>query len=151
MNPTVVLVLIFWLVSGLKQQFPVEGDCDLVDKRGSYNSNLMVTKTKQAYRDKKRCGALGSGKSRLKIMYQNGGNVIHTFDMIENIEKMMNNVRPHVMFMCENRMDEKTRVRLTNQHGFCVEEIAEGERIWAAIRGTVPYKRRRDYELIFMI
>ena len=87
MNLIVSNLVTLWLISGLKQQFPVDSDYDLVDKRGNIDSNIMVTKTKQAYRDKKRCGALGSGKSRLKIMYQNGGNVIHTFDMIENIEK----------------------------------------------------------------
>ena len=82
MNLVLTVILSYWILAGLKQQFPVViGECDLVDKRGNIFSNIMVTKTKQAYREKKRCGALGSGKSRLKIMYQNGGNVIHTFDI----------------------------------------------------------------------
>ena len=129
-----------------KRHNSVESDSDLVDKRGDIISN-MVTKTKKKYDEKKRCSAVGTGKSRLKILYQNGGNVKHTIQMIGPIEDMLNNVRPHVLFMSENRMDESTRSRLTNKHGFSVEEIGDGERIWAAVKGTVPYKRRKDLEI----
>ena len=93
----------------------------------------MVTKTKQAKRDAKTYSANGTGRARLKVLYQNGGNVKHTHQMIEQIETMLDSVRPHCFFMAENRMDAFTRDRLTNQHGYSVEEIGEGERIWAAV------------------
>ena len=67
---------------GLKRYFPAEA-VTLVDKRGNAHfGDTMVTKTKQAYNEKKRCGANGNGNNRLKVLYQNGGNVIHTFGMI---------------------------------------------------------------------
>ena len=132
-----VKYLIFlWAVLTAKRHYSEESDSVLVDKRGDIYSNIMVTKTKQQYRDEKRCGAAGTGKSRLKILYQNGGNVKYSYSMIEDIETMLNNTRPHVMYMCENRMDPETRDRLTNVHGFSVEELGENERIWAAVKGT---------------
>ena len=119
--------------------------CNLVDRPGSYLSvDEMVTR--KAYNKDKRCGANGTGKDQLKILYQNGGNVVHTYGMIRPIEKMMNNVRPHVMYMAENRMDDDTRNRLTNIHNFTVEELGPGERIWAAVRNTVPYRRMKECE-----
>ena len=141
-----ILIVILCVLCQSKRHHSEESDCVLVDKRGDNYSN-MVTKTKQKYNDKKRCSAVGTGKSRLKILYQNGGNVIHTYSMIEEIETMLDNVRPHVLYMCENRMDDETRSRLTNQHGFSVEELGHGERIWAAVKGTVPYKRKTEYEI----
>ena len=108
----------------------------------------MVTKrvTKKDYEKEKRCSANGTGKEQLKILYQNGGNVDSTFGMIDIVEDMLDSIRPHVLFMAENRMDDKTKSRLQNQHNFCVEELGPNERIWAAIKNTVPYKRRRDCE-----
>ena len=67
--------------------------------------------TKNEYEQKQRCGANGTGKDRLRICYQNGGNVKKTFEMISQIETMLNNMRPHVLYMSENLMDEKTRER----------------------------------------
>ena len=67
--------------------------------------------------------------------------------MFGEIKTMLASVRPHCFFMAENRMDDFNRDRLTNQHGYAVEEIKEGERIWAAVKTTVPYKRRKDYEI----
>ena len=118
----------------------------MVDKQGDNYSDTMVTKTKQARRNNTKCSAEGTGRARLKVLYQNGGNIIHTHEILEQIEGMLDSVRPHCFFMAENRMDTPTRDRLTNQHGFTVEEIGEGERIWA-VKTTVPYKRRRDYEI----
>ena len=103
--------------------------------------------TKRKYEEKKRCGANGTGKDRLKVLYQNGGNKKNTFEYIEQIEKLLNNTRPHVFFMSECRLDEKTKEALEHTHGFSTEEMGPGERIWAAVRNTVPYKRRRDYEV----
>ena len=107
--------------------------------------------TKKVYNQQKRYSANGTGKCNLKIVFQNGGNKTHTYDMIENIETMLDQTRPHVLFMCENRMDEKTFCRLTNRHGFSVEEMGPPEsrpkeRIWAAIKSTVPYTRLRECE-----
>ena len=48
----------------------------MVDKQGDYNlSDTMVTKAKQARRDTKAYSAKGTGRARLKVLYQNGGNV----------------------------------------------------------------------------
>ena len=60
---------------------------------------------------------------------------------------MLDSIRPHVFYMCENRLDIKTRDRLENIHGFCVEELGPNERIWAAVKSTVPYRRRKDCEV----
>ena len=49
----------------------------------------MVAKvTKKAYEAEERMGANGSGKDRLKVLYQNGGAKEHTFEIIENIESI---------------------------------------------------------------
>ena len=136
------------LVSG-KRRFPSVPSDRLVDRQGKINGlHLMVTKrvTKKDYEKEKRCSANGTGKEQLKILYQNGGNVDSTFGMIDIVEDMLDSIRPHVLFMAENRMDDKTKSRLQNQHNFCVEELGPNERIWAAIKNTVPYKRRRDCE-----
>ena len=92
-------------------------------------------------------GANGTGKDRLKVLFQNGGNKEKTFEDIEEIEGMLSRTRPHVFFMSECLLDEDTKGRLENIHNFVTEEMAPGERIWAAVRNTVPYKRRRDLEI----
>ncbi len=115
-----------------KRYFP-DLVCDFLVDRLDINGTTMVVK--KVYDAKTRCSANGTGKEKLKILYQNGGNVKKTYDMIDDIETMLDSVRPHVFFMCENRMDTKTRDRLQNRHGFCVEE------------STVPYTRRRDCEI----
>ena len=139
-----VLLVLTGALTDPKRYFPEPADFS-VDRQGRYQGTTMVTK--KVYNEKKRCSANGTGKERLKILYQNGGNVTHTSNMLPAIETMLDSVRPHVVFMAENRMDTETRDRLTNQHGFCVEEIGPNERIWAAVKSTVPYTRRRDCEL----
>ena len=103
--------------------------------------------TRRQYEEKRRYGANGTGKDRLKVLFQNGGNKKNTFEYIGIVENLLNRVRPHVFFMCENLLDEKTKDRLENVHGYVTEELGKGERIWAAIRTTVPYKRRKDCEV----
>ena len=43
-------------------------------------------------------------------------------------------------------MDSETKSRLENRHNFVTEMLGEKERIWAAVRNTVPYVRRTDLE-----
>ena len=144
-----ILLVITWSLFGEKRQFPEPAKNFLVDRQGSKESITMVTR--KEYKKQKRYSANGTGKDRIKIVFQNGGNKQHTFDMIESIESMMDSTRPHVLFMCENRMDQSTYSRLTNRHGFNVEEMGPvesrpKERIWAAIKSTVPYTRLRECE-----
>ena len=143
----IATLVLLWITSESKRSFPAGQGLNLVDEKGENYSNTMVTKTKLEKRKVKKCSAEGTGRARLKVLYQNGGNITHTHKMLEQIEGMLDSVRPHCFFMAENRMDAQTRDRLTNQHGFAVEEIQEGERIWAVVKTTVPYKRRRDYEI----
>ena len=143
------VLFVIWAFSAAKRHHSSVEFCDLVDWQGDNYSNTlnMVTKTKQARRDEKQFSALGTGRARIKVLFQNGGNVQDSYPMMEQIENMLDSVRPHILFMAENRMDEKTRSRLTNQHGFSVEELGPGERVWAAVKNTVPYLRRREYEI----
>ena len=108
----------------------------------------MVNKrvTKKAYEAEERMGANGSGKDRLKVLYQNGGAKENTNEIIGNIESMLSKTRPHVFFMSECMLDIQTKSRLENRHNFVTEMLGEKERIWAAIRNTVPYTRRKDLE-----
>ena len=136
-----ILTLVIGSLTESKRQFPVREVSFLVDRQSSYNGFTMVTK--KVYNQQKRYSANGTGKCNLKIVYQNGGNTTHTYNMIQNIETLLDSTRPHVLFMCENRMDEKTCSRLTNRHGFAIEEMGPPEsrpkeRIWAAIKSTVP-------------
>ena len=142
-NLLISLVICTWALVLAKQQFPRS------EFRKSWTNTATGDKmvTKKEYNQKERCGANGTGKDRLRVLYQNGGNLIHTFGIISQIETMLNNVRPHVFYMSENMMDEKTKERLQNRHGFTVETMGEKERIWAAVRTTVPYVRRRDCEV----
>mgnify|MGYP001248349392 FL=1 len=146
----VIVLYIVLLVNSLatvdpRQRFPVGGQGDLVDKRWLITDN-MVTKRKAEREKTERYSARGTGKQMLKILYQNGGNVTHTYNMIGDIETMLNANRPHVFMMAENRLDLQTKNRLENCHGFCVEELGDRERIWGAVRSTVPYKRRKDLQ-----
>ena len=102
--------------------------------------------TKKAYEAKERMGANGSGKDRLKVLYQNGGAKEKTIEIIQHIETMLSKTRPHVFFMSECLLDEETKSRLENRHNFVTESLGDRERIWAAVRNTVPYTRRRDLE-----
>ena len=103
--------------------------------------------TKKAYEAEERMGANGSGKDRLKVLYQNGGAKEHTFEIIQNIESMLSQTRPYVFFMSECLLDTETKSRLENRHNFVTEMMGDKERIWAAVRNTVPYTRRTDLEL----
>ena len=140
----VIVILIAVLLS--RQQFPVEESGDLVDKRWLTAHDTMVTQRKTDLKAK-RYSAGGTGKQKLKILYQNGGNYDNTFDnLMRDIELMLNQNQPHVFYMAENRMDERTKSRLENRHGFCVETLGARERVWAAVQSKVPYKRRLDLE-----
>ncbi len=152
MNLWILSILVLITASdNLKLGFPSEGLDNLVDLCDYTIGNSMVNNntrlTKKRYDEEKRYGANGTGKDRLKVCYQNRGNKLHTFDMIDDIETMLNNVRPHVLIMSENRLDQLTKDRLENQHNFVTEELGPGERIWAAIRSKVPYKRRKEFEI----
>ena len=125
-----------------KRQFPRQ--CELLVDRQSKAIPAMVTK--KVYEQQPRYSANGTGKDRLRVVYQNGGNYKHSFELITEIETLLNNTRPHVLYMAENRMDDRTKDRLENRHGFKVETLGENERVWAAVKTTVPYVRRRDCE-----
>ena len=142
-NLLILLVIVIWVFEPAKRQFPREKEFEISEKIIAKGREMV---TKKKYEEEKRCGANGSGKDRLRVVYQNGGNYKYSFEIISQIETIMQNTRPHVLFMSENRMDTGTRERLENRHGFTVETLGENERIWAAIRTTVPYKRRRDCE-----
>ena len=72
----IAILVILWSASESKRTFPGQLRLDLVDKQGDYNlSDTMVTKAKQARRDTKAYSAKGTGRARLKVLYQNGGNV----------------------------------------------------------------------------
>ena len=119
----------------------------MVDKRWLTSDNTTIMVNSNNDNDKtKRCSAGGTGKQTLKILYQNGGNVDNTFGMIGEIETMLALNLPHLFFMAENRLDEETKNRLENQHNFCVESLGPRERIWAAVKSKVPYRRRQDLE-----
>ena len=109
--------------------------------------NMTARVTKKAYEAEERMGANGSGKDRLKVLYQNGGAKEHTFEIIQNIESMLSQTRPYVFFMSECLLDTETKSRLENRHNFVTEMMGDKERIWAAVRNTVPYTRRTDLEL----
>ena len=96
----VIVLYITLLVNSLvtfdpRQRFPVGGQGDLVDKRWLITDN-MVTKRKAEREKTERYSARGTGKQMLKILYQNGGNVTHTYNMIGDIETMLNANRPHI-------------------------------------------------------
>ena len=153
MKLLLVLYLI-WPASGFgnTQQFPLLASLDnLVDQFWTKSKKIMVVEkkklTKKDYEAQERMGANGTGKDRLKVLFQNGGNKEKTFDYIEDIESMLSQTRPHVFFMSECLLDDDTKSRLENIHHFVTEEMAPGERIWAAVRNTVPYKRRKDLEI----
>ena len=140
------LLLIVLLAASLpRQRFPA-GVNDLVDKRWLITIDNMVNTRKKDTEKTKRYSAKGTGKQSLKILYQNGGNVDDTFGMFKDIETMLNTNRPHCFFMAENRIDMPTKSRLENRHGYCVESLGGRERVWGAVKATVPYKRRKDLE-----
>ena len=102
--------------------------------------------TKKEYDQKERLGANGIGKDRLKVLYQNGGAKEKTIEIFERIETMLSNTRPHVFFISESFLDLESKSRLENRHNFVTESQQHSDRIWAAIRTTVPYVRRTDLE-----
>ena len=98
-----IATLVFlWITSESKRSFPAGQGLNLVDRKGENYSNTMVTKTKLEKRKVKKCSAEGTGRARLKVLYQNGGNITHTHKMLEQIEGMLDSVRPHCFFMAEN-------------------------------------------------
>ena len=99
---------------------------------------MVIRVTKKEYEEKERLGANETGKDRLKVLDQNGGAKEKTIEIIESIESMLSQTRPHVFFMSECFLDIETKSRLESQ--------CHSERIWAAIRTTVPYIRRTDLE-----
>ena len=141
-----VQLLVLVTVSISRQHFPVKEKGALVDKRWLTYSFDTMRKHKDNNDKPKRYSAGGTGKQKLKILYQNGGDVDNTFGMIGQIETMLTVNQPHLFFMAENRLDTDTKSRLENVHGFCVESLGERERIWGAVQSKVPYKRRDDLE-----
>ena len=99
------------------QQFPLVASLDnLVDH------SMVVEKkklTKKAYEAQERMGANGTGKDRLKVLFQNGGSKEKTFDYIEDIETMLSQTRPHVFFMSECLLDSETKSRLGEYPSLC--------------------------------
>merc|ERR1711860_267588 len=99
-NLLILLVIVIRVSEPAKRHFPSK---EFVEKE-EYIANSIEMVTKKEYEEKKRCGANGSGKDRLRVVYQNGGNYTHSFEIISGIETMMQRTRPHVLFMSENRM-----------------------------------------------
>ena len=73
--------------------------------------------TKQSTRtereEKRRFGVNGTGKDRPRVLFQSGENKKNMFEHIGSVENLLNRILPHVFFMCENLLDEKTKGRLT--------------------------------------
>ena len=72
----IATLVLLWISSEPKRAIPGQ-QLISVDKQGDNLSDIMVTKTKQARRNVKKCSAEGTGRARLKVLFQNGGNIIH--------------------------------------------------------------------------
>ena len=86
------------------QRFPFECYLDnLVDQVHTLEEDLIMVDrvTKKAYEAKERLEANGTGKDRLKVLFQNERAKEKTFEIIKNIDSMLSKTRPHVFFMAE--------------------------------------------------
>ena len=97
------------------------------------------------------CGKVDIGESEkmtaLRVVYQNLGLGTEVSRKYTDVMNLMESRSPHIMFISETLIDEEAWTRLECQ-GYTIEAMPNvSERIWAAVKDTVNYKRATEFEL----
>ena len=85
--------------------------------------------------------------AKLRICYQNLGLGDRVTSKLHDLLNVVNTRSPHILFVSETLIDVDAITRIESI-GYSVEAMPlTSERIWAAVKDGVQYKRLPEYEL----